>query len=57
MSTVAVVQVLIIQFGGKLFGTTPLTIENWIAVILIAFMIIPIDIIRKVIVKNMGIKE
>ncbi len=57
MSAVAVIQVIIIQIGGKVFGTTPLTIKNWLAVILIAFMIIPIDLIRKVIVKNMGIKE
>lgn len=57
MSVVAVIQILIIQFGGKVFGTTPLTIENWLAVILIAFMIIPIDLIRKFIVKKMGIKE
>lgn len=57
MCAVAAIQVVIIQIGGKVFGTTPLTIANWIAVILIAFMIIPIDIIRKIIVKKMGIKE
>ncbi len=57
MSVVAVIQVLIIQFGSKVFGTTPLTIGNWLAVILIAFMIIPIDLIRKVIVKKIGIEE
>lgn len=57
ISGVALMQVFIIQFGGKVFGTTPLTIENWIAVILIAFMIIPIDLIRKLIVKKMKIKE
>ena len=57
MSAVTIIQVLIIQFGGKVFGTTPLSINNWIAVVLIAFMIIPIDLIRKIVVKNMGIKE
>lgn len=57
MSAVAVIQVFIIQIGGKVFGTTPLTIKNWIIVILIAFMIIPIDLIRKMIVNRMGIKE
>ena len=57
MSAVTIIQVLIIQFGGKVFGTTPLSLNNWIAVVLIAFMIIPIDIIRKIVVKNMGIKE
>ena len=57
MSAVTIIQVLIIQFGGKVFGTTPLTLNNWIAVVLIAFMIIPIDLVRKIVVKNMGIKE
>ena len=57
MSAVTIIQVLIIQFGGKVFGTTPLTLENWLAVVLIAFLIVPIDLIRKVIVKKIGIKE
>lgn len=57
MTAVTVIQVLIIQVGGKVFGTTPLTLENWLAVITIAFMIIPVDLIRKVVVKAMGIRE
>lgn len=57
MSAVTVIQVAIIQFGGKVFGTTPLTLSNWIAVVLIAFMIIPIDLIRKAVVGKMGIRE
>lgn len=57
MSAVAIIQVIIIQVGGKVFGTTPLTLNNWFAVVLIAALIIPIDLIRKVIVKKMGIKE
>lgn len=57
MSAVTIIQILIIQFGGKVFGTTPLSFNNWIAVVLISFMIIPIDLVRKVVVKNMGIKE
>ncbi|MBQ9279936.1 MAG: calcium-translocating P-type ATPase, PMCA-type [Clostridia bacterium] len=57
MSAVTVIQILIIQIGGAVFGTTPLTLSNWIYVVLIAFLIIPIDLIRKSIVKKMGIKE
>lgn len=57
MSAVTIIQVIIIQVGGKVFGTTPLSLANWLAVILIAFMIIPIDLIRKVIVKKMGFRE
>ncbi len=57
MSAVTIIQVIIIQFGGKVFGTTPLTLMNWLAVILIAFMIIPIDLVRKTVVNKMGIRE
>lgn len=57
MSAVTLIQIIIIQLGGKVFGTVPLTFNNWIAVILIAFLIIPIDLIRKCIVKKMGISE
>lgn len=57
MSAVAIIQVIIIQFGGSVFGTTPLTLNNWIVAILIAFAIIPIDLIRKAVVKSVGIME
>ena len=57
MTAVTIIQIIIIQFGGNVFGTTPLTLQNWIVAILIAFMIIPIDLVRKEIVKRMGIKE
>lgn len=57
MSAVTIIQIIIIQFGGKVFGTTSLTLNNWIAVVLIAFIIIPIDLIRKAIVKKIGIRE
>ena len=57
MSGVTLMQIIIIQFGGAMFGTTPLSLKNWIFAIVISFLIIPIDLIRKVIVKKMGIKE
>ena len=57
MLLVTVVQILIIQEGGQVFGTTPLTVDQWIKMISIAFLIVPIDIIRKIVVKNLNIKE
>ncbi len=57
MGIVTIVQILIIQFGGNVFGTMPLTLTNWLIVAGIAFLIIPVDLIRKVIVKKIGIKE
>ncbi len=57
MVAVTAIQVIIIQVGGKVFGTTPLTVGNWATVVAIAALIIPIDLIRKAVVKQMGIKE
>lgn len=57
MTAVTIIQVIIIQFGGNVFGTTPLTLNNWIVAILIAFAIIPIDLVRKAVVKSAGIME
>ena len=57
MSAVTIIQVLIIQFGGEVFGTTPLSLSNWLLVGIISFAIIPIDLLRKGIVKIVGIKE
>lgn len=57
MTAVTVIQVIIIQVGGKVFGTMPLTLGNWGAVVAIAFLIIPIDLVRKAVVKQRGIKE
>ena len=57
MSFVAIMQIAIIQFGGKIFGTTPLSLHHWLYVILISLVIIPADFIRKIIVSKMGINE
>ena len=51
MSSIAVIQIMIIQFGEKIFGTVPLTFYQWGNVILIAMIIWPLDIIRKKVVR------
>ena len=53
MSFVTIVQICIVQFGGEVFGTVPLTVKQWGAVILISFMILPIDLIRKFVLKKL----
>lgn len=54
MSAVALLQVLIIQVGGEAFGTTSLDLNHWLVVIAIAFLIIPLDLIRKGIFKKVN---
>jgi calcium-translocating P-type ATPase len=52
MGSVFILQTLIIQFGGKVFGTTTLTIKALLISMILGVLIIPIDMIRKLIVKS-----
>ena len=52
MISIAVVQTLVIQFGGKVFSTIPMDIQHYIIALLIAVLIIPADFIRKALTKN-----
>lgn len=52
MISIAVVQTLIIQFGGKVFSTVPMDIHHYIVALLIAVLIIPADFIRKTLTKK-----
>ena len=52
MVSIAVVQTVIIQFGGQVFNTVPMDLEHYLAAMLIAVMIIPVDFIRKAIVNR-----
>ena len=49
MISIAVVQTLIIQFGGKVFSTVPMDLKHYGLALAIAALIIPIDMIRKAI--------
>jgi len=39
--------ICIVQFGGSLFQVVPLSYEQWITVIILSFLVIPLDLIRK----------
>ena len=52
MISIAVVQTLFIQFGGKVFSTVPMDIHHYIVALLIAVLIIPADFIRKALTKK-----
>ena len=49
---ISIVQVILIYYGGELFRTTGLTIYEFEIMIFFAFLIIPIDIIRKITLKK-----
>ncbi len=49
---ISVIQIILIYNGGELFRTTGLTIYEFEIMIFFAFLIIPIDIIRKITLKK-----
>ncbi len=51
MGTVAIIQILMTYFGGGFLRTTGLNFKEWVVVIGLALLIIPVDIIRKLITK------
>lgn len=53
MAGVAAVQVLMTYYGGSILRTEGLNSSEWIAVVLLALTIFPIDIIRKLAVRRL----
>ena len=51
MGLIAIVQITMVNIGGSIFRTTPLTFEHWICIIFLAFSIVPIDFLRKCVFK------
>ena len=47
MAIIAVVQFSLTTFGGSLFHCTPLSLYQWATVLVMAFTIVPVDLVRK----------
>lgn len=45
--SIMIMTLLLCNVAGSLVQTTPLDLKHWITVIVVAFMIVPVDIIRK----------
>lgn len=52
MGGIAVAQSLIIQFGGEIFSTVPMSVGHFIFALALALLIIPVDFIRKAITNS-----
>lgn len=57
ISFIAIVQVILIYYGGNLFRTSGLDFLEFEIMILLAFTVIPIDWIRKLYLRTKGIKD
>ena len=49
---IIIVQTLLIYYGGEVFRTSGLSFINYIIMVIIAFLVIPFDILRKIIVNK-----
>ena len=54
MGSIFVLQTLLLEFGGAVFGTTPLTLKAYLVAIALALLIIPVDFVRKAILKSVS---
>ncbi|MEG2351561.1 MAG: cation transporting ATPase C-terminal domain-containing protein, partial [Bacilli bacterium] len=54
ISFIVIVQIILIYYGGNMFRTIPLTIKEFIVMIILAFSVVPVDIIRKKICKKLN---
>ena len=50
MGSIFVLQTLIIEFGGRVFGTTMLDIKSLLVTMAIGLVIIPVDMVKNLIV-------
>ncbi|MBQ9368603.1 MAG: calcium-translocating P-type ATPase, PMCA-type [Victivallales bacterium] len=51
MGVIFLLQFVFVEFGGKALAVTPLSAATWGKCLLLAFLVIPIDIIRKLIIR------
>ena len=52
MGAIFVMQTVLIQIGGEVFSTTPLTLKALLVSMVLGALIIPVDMVRKAIVKS-----
>lgn len=53
---ITIVQIILLYYGGNLFRTHGLNLKEFITMFLLSLTVIPIDFIRKLYLKNKGIK-
>ena len=54
---IVLIQIFMIYYGGSVFRTNGLTIKELIITVLLAFTVIPVDNLRKLILRKKGIKR
>ena len=47
MGIITIIQIIMVNIGGKLLRTTQLSLKSWCIILLLAILVIPIDLARK----------
>ena len=55
MGLILVIQYLFVELGGKALSVEPLSIRTWLICLVIAFMVIPVDMIRRAVFSRKGL--
>lgn len=56
ISFIVIIQIIMIYYGGSTFRTSGLTIKELLTTIILSFTVIPVDNLRKLILRKKGIK-
>lgn len=56
MALIVAIQVLLTYIGGRILRTAPLTVEEWLVVVVFALSIIVVDLLRKGLCRLLGIR-
>ena len=51
---IIIVQILLMYYGGSIFRTVPLMLQEFIIMFILSFTVVPVDILRKIICKRKG---
>lgn len=52
ISFIIIVQIILMYFGGSMFRCVPLSLKEFLIMIILAFTVVPVDILRKKMIKN-----
>jgi hypothetical protein len=54
MGSILVLQFVFVTFGGDVLHVRPLSMATWIICLLIALLVIPADLLRKLVIRKKG---
>jgi Ca2+-transporting ATPase len=57
MSAIVLIQILIVQYGGAVFGTVPLSFDQWIKIIVVSASVLIVGFILRVSYRFLNAKE